>query len=49
VIKTCYNNGQMERLQRDNHAINPYSKQYFDKASNRYVIKIKTSGMIKKT
>ena len=36
---------QMERLQRDNHAINPYSKQYFDKASNRYVIKIKTSGI----
>jgi HSP20 family protein len=35
----------MERLQRDNHAINPYSKQYFDKASNRYVIKIKTSGI----
>jgi hypothetical protein len=38
--------GQLnERLQRDNHAINPYSKQYFDKASNRYVIKIKISGI----
>ena len=37
----------MDRLQRDANAIRTYSKQYFDKASNHYVIKIKTSGIDK--
>ncbi|CAC9982197.1 hypothetical protein [uncultured Gammaproteobacteria bacterium] len=40
-------NHQMNELQHDAHAVNTYSKQYFDKASNHYVVKIKTPGIDK--
>lgn len=38
---------QMEKLQRNAHAIRTTSSQYFDKDTNNYVVEIQTSGINK--
>ena len=38
---------QINRLQRNARALSTHSKQYFDKDTNSYIIKIKTSGIDK--